>query len=196
MKIAAAIIFALPLGGLALAGLALWRSRAQLAATGWSPSARVLIASRFWGLLFGIPFPLFAAVLHNEGASSPHDTTDDERTALSNLGDTAPPAQIYPMGDFTSSKGPALGPGQVLWILNVQRLAAIKPWWAFFVSTDGAQLVRVGSEFSALYFSARVLQECIAATSSEHDAAAKYNGAGDAAEAYAAKADTFEQEIS
>lgn len=78
----------------------------------WKPDFCVIYWLRFWTLLLGIPFELALAIFYNEGASISRSLTSDELTLLQ-----MDPASVqigYPLGDKTISRGPSLGPGQVL----------------------------------------------------------------------------------
>jgi hypothetical protein len=89
-------------------------------------------------------------------------------------------AGYYPIGDVTAKLGPAVGPGQVLSGLHLKRLG---------YDGDPLDLARVGSEFVALYYAARVFREaCEAAGWSLPDAIRRYNGSGSKAEDYRTRA--------
>lgn len=86
----------------------------------------------------------------------------------------------YPLGDAGHKLGPAVGPGQVLSRLHLVRLG---------YTGDPLELARVGNEFRALYYAARVFREAYDAAGGDvREAVRRYNGSGPAAEAYADRA--------
>lgn len=86
----------------------------------------------------------------------------------------------YPLGDVGHKLGPAVGPGQVLSGLHLKRLG---------YDGDPLELARVGNEWRALYYAARIFREAYDAAGGDlRDAVRRYNGSGPAAEAYAARA--------
>lgn len=100
-------------------------------------------------------------ILPNEGAYTPRDG-------------------MYPLGDVGHKLGPAVGPGQVLSGLHLARLG---------YKGDPKDLARVGNEFQALYYAARIFREAYDAAGGDlRGAIRRYNGSGPAAEAYAEKA--------
>lgn len=172
---AIALVLLYAVGGLVLASVlgVVFTLRAVKAA-GIKATWRVLFWARLWSLLYRVPYKLVLAILSNEGASVPDHSGR------------------YPLGDLTSSKGPACGPGQVLRI-NVERLwtgvGLLYPV-AQWPLTDPQQLADLGNERQALWCAVKVMREELdAAKGDEHEAARRYNGSGAKAEAYADKAD-------
>lgn len=103
-----------------------------------------------------------AGVVVNEGAYTPG------------------PDGRYPLGDVGHRLGPAVGPGQVLSGLHLRRLG---------YTGDALELARVGNEFRALYYAARIFREAVDAAGGDlREAIRRYNGSGPGAEAYAARA--------
>jgi hypothetical protein len=90
-------------------------------------------------------------------------------------------AGYYPIGDYALALGPSVGPGQVLSGLHLTKLGVADPM----------ELAKVGNEFRALYYAARVFREAYdAAGGSVADAIRRYNGSGPRADAYAQRATT------
>lgn len=74
----------------------------------------------------------------------------------------------YPLGDVGHKLGPAVGPGQVLSGLHLQRLG---------YRGDPLDLARQGNEFRALYYAAKVFrEEWDAAGGDVREALRRYNG--------------------
>jgi hypothetical protein len=139
----------------------------------WPPVNPVLFWTRVWDFFFGIPFALHLAVLHNEGASRPDSSGN------------------YPIGD----NGASTGPGQIE-AVNVTKTFAVTFPMSLIISSSPAALAVPGNERSAMYYSAKILADAVSHTTSEHDAAAYYNGGaggyqGAQAQAYAAKVDAL-----
>jgi hypothetical protein len=158
-------------GGLIVGGLSYFGVLYAAAATGVADVDRARIRGNAVAALlavFGlkatpaIARAFVAGVLVNEGAFTPRaDGT-------------------YPLGDVGHKLGPAVGPGQVLSGLHLRRLG---------FTGDPLDLARVGSEWRALYYSARIFREAFDAAGGDvRQAIRRYNGSGPAAEAYADRA--------
>lgn len=159
----------------------------------WQPRFRVLFWARLWSLVYRVPFGLSLAVLHNEGASTPRALTSREQDALEPWTDGDVPAFGYPVGDTAILRGPSVGAGQVLRV-NVSRLWLAAPFWLrpLVMAPDVSHLAYVGYERAALWAHVKVLREAFVAAGHDlREAARRYNGQGEAAEAYADRAENF-----
>lgn len=158
----------------------------------WSPDFRVLFWARFWTAVYGVPMSLALSILHNEGASVARPLRPREVAEL-----VDPPEVGYPVGDLGDSRGPSVGPGQVL-RMNVVRLWADPPaafaW--LVVKSDPTELVKPENTAAAMWVSVKVMAECLRASGGDlREAARRYNGSGSAAEAYADRAAAFIDEL-
>lgn len=168
------------------------RAREALARAKVDADLRVLVWSRFWTLVYGVPYTLHLAILANEGASS------------------AARDGTYPKGDLGAARGPALGPGQVLRARYDRLLSAGRrrswaagdwddarkdlytrfwPWTLAMVRAPVDQYDLVARTRGSVWASVVILREALDETHGDLRAAARrYNGFGAAADAYASRA--------
>lgn len=108
----AAVIILLPFGVLMVAIPLAINKQIAAVSPNWKPDYCVIYWLRFWTLILGVPFELGLAIFYNEGASNARSLTDAELTLLQM--DPSAVQLGYPLGDTTISRGPSVGPGQVL----------------------------------------------------------------------------------
>lgn len=144
-------------------------------------NALLALASTF-GLKLTKPIARgYLAILHNEAAYREADPRYADRQYPRGR------AGYYPVGDVTARLGPAVGPGQILSGLHLARLG---------YTGDPLDLARVGNEYAALSYSARIYAEALEASKGDVlGAIRRYNGSGVQAEAYKARAMTFAESL-
>lgn len=143
----------------------------------WHPDASVIAWTYLWCKLYAVPFKFALSLLYNEGASEPRALNVSELAAI---GHPAEDLQGYPVGDIGDSRGPALGPGQVLRV-NVERQWTNAPWYlsSFVVGKDPSDLAIIGNEHRATWVSVRMMREALDQADGDlWDAAKRYNGGG------------------
>lgn len=154
----------------------------------WTPDNAVIYWAYFWSKVYSVPFELVLAILWNEGASVQHPARKVEADKLDSF--IAEGDSIYPLGDLTIERGPAVGSGQVL-RTNVERLWAdadtyIRP---LVVLADARLLALPGNERAAMWAMIQMLNETLRQSGNDlQEAARRYNGNNEAAYAYGEKA--------
>lgn len=171
-----AIIIILPFGAIMLAIPLSIKTKVAKVDENWKPDTAVLFWAKFWSVFLQVSFDFVLAILYNEGASESRMLRQRELEALGfseegpNIG--------YPVGDIGDSRGPALGPGQVL-RENVERLWNDTPdSYRFIISAPTPYHLAVkGYERQSLWVAVTMMKEVIKQANGDlQDAAKRYNG--------------------
>lgn len=174
MKRLGAAALALVPGGLVVGGAAMFAACYSAARTGIAEVDRWAIrGSAVLGLFAAFTVKMRPAVARafvagvtvNEGAYVPDEWA---------------PGALYPLGDQGHRLGPAVSPWQILSGLHLRRLG---------YDGDPLELAKVGAEWRAAMYAARIFREAFDAAGGDlREAIRRYNGSGPAAEKYADKA--------